>query len=43
VSKATFTDLANFDAKFINFFRSLVILFYHSPMYETFRIESKIK
>jgi len=30
-------------AKFINFFACLFILFNHSPMYETFRTESKIK
>jgi len=32
----------NFDAKFINFFVRLFILVYRSPMYETFRSESKI-
>jgi len=30
-------------AKFFNFFARLFTLFYHSPMYETFPIESKIK
>jgi len=32
-----------FDAKFFNFFARLFILFYRSPMYKTFRAESKIK
>jgi len=30
-------------AKFINFFAHLFILFYRSPMYETFRTENKVK
>jgi len=30
-------------AKFFNFFTRLFILFYRSPMYETFRTESKLK
>jgi len=34
---------AKFDAKFINFFARLFILFYRSPIYKTFRIESTIK
>jgi len=34
---------AKFDAKFFNFFARLFILFYRSPMYGTFRMESKIK
>jgi len=35
---------AKFNAKFFNFFARIYILFYHrSPMYETFRAESKIK
>jgi len=34
---------AKFHAKFINFFARLCILFYRSPMYETFRTESRIK
>jgi len=34
---------AKFDAKFINFFARLFILFYHSPIYKTFRTETKIK
>jgi len=34
---------AKFDAKLFNFFARLFILFYRSPMYETFRTESKIK
>jgi len=31
-----------FEAKFFNFFARLFILFYRSPIYETFRTESKI-
>jgi len=34
---------AKFDTKFINFFARLFILFYRSPMNETFRTLSKIK
>jgi len=34
---------AKFDAKFFNFFTRLVILFYHSPISESFRTKSKIK
>jgi len=34
--------LAKFDAKFINFFARLFILFYRSSMHETFRAESKV-
>jgi len=34
---------AKFDAKFFNFFARLFILFYRSPMYETFRTENKIE
>jgi len=34
---------AKFDAKLFNFFACLFILFYRSPMYETFWTESKIK
>jgi len=34
---------AKFDAKFINFFARLYILFYNSQIYETFWAESKIK
>jgi len=34
---------AKFDAKLFNFFARLFILFYRSPMCETFRTESKIK
>jgi len=33
---------AKFDTKFINFFARLFILFYRSPMYETFRTERKL-
>jgi len=31
-----------FNAKIFNFFARLFILFYRSPMYKTFRTESKI-
>jgi len=34
---------AKFDVKFINFFARLLILFYRSPMYETFWTENKLK
>jgi len=33
---------AKFDGKFLNFFARLYILFYRSPIYETFRTENKI-
>jgi len=34
---------AKFDAKFFNCFARLFVLFYRSPIYKTFRTESKIK